>query len=188
MPNRFIPVSSLFGSTPSQPSTPFLNPPAGATGLSAAPSFLSQLMPSRAAWQAGLDTAPLPGAIRGGPGDLARSLPSGKGKMNLKKAIESLGGRVLTIAERKGTAPGSTNPYVPVIERIVGPGGQRLEDPAYLYEYAKDWYRQAAMRAHPDKGGTEEAMQAVNAAWAFIEKHFGSQALRESLNPRLFQR
>ena len=174
------------------------------------------MMPSPAAWQAALDTAPLPAAGNwravtlptpvsgshslwrrltkaytaasgGGPEDVARSLPSGPGKMNLKKAVEALGARVLTRAEYTGSAKGLSGPYVPTAQRIVGPGGQRLEDPAYLYEYAKEWYRDAAMRAHPDKGGTEEAMKAVNAAWAFIEKHYGSQALRESLNPRFFQ-
>ena len=212
-PRRFIPVAEVLRERQSS-----LNPPAGQSGMSAAPGFLSQLMPSRAAWQAALDTAPFPAAgnwravtlptpvsgshslwhritkaytaaLSSGPEDVARSLPAGgPGKMNLKKAVEALGARVLTRAEYTGSAKGLSGPYVPTAQRIVGPGGQRLEDPAYLYEYAKDWYRQAAMRAHPDKGGTEAAMQEVNAAWAFIEKHFGSQALRESLNPRLFQR
>ena len=150
------------------------------------------MMPSQAAWQAGLDTAPLPGAIRGGPGDIARSFPSGKGKMmKLKRAVETLGARVMSMEEYKSATASSglgPRPFVPIEQRLVGPGGQRLEDPAYLYEYAKDWYRQAAMRAHPDKGGTEDAMKAVNAAWAFIEKHHGSEAVRAALNPQFFAR
>lgn len=188
---RFIPAAEVLRERQSS-----LNPPAGQSGMPAAPSFLSQLMPSRAAWQAALDTAPFPGAARK-YGKLAHSLPSQKGRLNLKQAIEALGGRVMSVSEYFGARQGSRaaqpiglerQQYIPVTQRIVGPGGQRLEDPAYLYEYAKEWYRQAAMRAHPDKGGTEDAMKAVNAAWAFIEKHHGSEAVRAALNPQFFAR
>ena len=203
--SRFIPVSEVLRERQSS-----LNPP-GQSGVSAAPSFLSRMTPSNAAWQAAFETVPLPAAIRGVPGGLARSLPSQKGQMNLKKAIQALGARVMSPDEYRGATAGTRSTagiglgrarsqIVPVEQRIVGPDGQRLEDPAYLYEYAKEWYRAAAMRAHPDRGGTEKAMKAVNDAFTFIEKHSEEGAaaraasiraaaeLQRAINPRFFQR
>lgn len=38
----------------------------------------------------------------------------------------------------------------------------------------KDAFRAAAMAAHPDRGGSTERMQAVNAAWDRIKRRYGA--------------
>ena len=84
--------------------------------------------------------------------------PRGRGNEGLHIPRRALGG--LT-----GTSGG----WLTVSERI--PGG-----PEYVYETARAAYRKAAWRHHPDRGGTVKAMQAVNAAMAFVERRYGPNA------------
>ena len=66
----------------------------------------------------------------------------------------------------QGGQSGTRQGWVPVADRV--PGGVE-----YLYETAHEAYRAMAGRFHPDHGGSTEAMQAVNGAMAFVERHYG---------------
>lgn len=46
-----------------------------------------------------------------------------------------------------------------------------LHDAVPTYEQAKAAYKEAALSNHPDKGGSKEAMQQINAAWQTIRDH-----------------
>jgi DnaJ-class molecular chaperone len=41
------------------------------------------------------------------------------------------------------------------------------------FEEARQAYREAAQRAHPDRGGDVETMQRINIAWDRIKQSFG---------------
>lgn len=60
------------------------------------------------------------------------------------------------------------NKYIPADERFEG-------GPDYIFETARRAYLEAAKRCHEDHGGTTEAMQLVNAAWAYIERRYGPE-------------
>ena len=56
--------------------------------------------------------------------------------------------------------------HIPFAERFEG-------GPDYIFETARSAYRDASSRCHPDHGGSTEAMQTVNAAWAYVQRRWG---------------
>ena len=113
-----------------------------------------------------------------------RMLPSVPRRWTLLRAMRILGVPVESVNPNKGAPLGRGNEgqhiprrafggltgtrggWLSVSERIAG-------GPEYVYETARAAYRQVAPRYHPDRGGSTTAMQAVNAAMAFVERRYG---------------
>lgn len=92
-------------------------------------------------------------------------LPSIPRRFTLVRAMRILGVPILHPSPHRSYEPARRRR---ILHEDRVPGGRD-----YVYETGREAYRQAAQRHHPDHGGTTEAMQAVNQAWAFIERRYG---------------
>ena len=92
-------------------------------------------------------------------------LPSVPRRWTLARAMRMLGVSVPRPSPHRSYDP---TPRHRILHEDRVPGGRE-----YIYETGRAAYRQTARRHHPDHGGTTEAMQKLNQAWAFIERRYG---------------